>query len=143
MPKKKIIHVVLANPDEWSDKSKQSVSYQCNFVKEYKDIHYHCRRCKKASIFTAEDQKYAYEVKKFYIDQKRILCRECWEQSNEITNRIQICEGKWAKSKNQLKDDCEFLSVWLDLLSRRQQYEPYRPNTAIQNMLKKLIIGKT
>lgn len=132
-------NLIPANPENWSEKSKQSVAYDFGFRKEYGDIHYQCRRCKKPSIFTAEQQKYTYEVKKAYIDQRRILCTECWKESNEIAGRIRSCEELWADSKEALKNNFEFLSEWLNLLARHEEYVPYKPNTAIKNMLEKLL----
>lgn len=92
-----------------------------------------------SSVFTAVEQQYAYEVKKAYIDQKRFLCSECWLQSNEISDAIKSCEEMWATSKEKLKSDFQFLSEWLDFLIRRDEYVPYKPNTAIKNMLSKLL----
>jgi hypothetical protein len=45
----------------------------------------------------------------------------------------------WAASKLQLSEDRDFLSKWLQLLTTQEEYVPYRPNTAIKNMLAKLL----
>jgi hypothetical protein len=137
--KEKQGNVVPADPTQWSEKGKRSVAFHFNFIKEYRDIHYQCWRCRKPSVFTAEDQKYTYEAKKAYIDQRRILCSDCWEQLNEIAAAIRVCEERWASSKDKLKNDLGFLSEWLGFLNRRDEYVPYRSNTAIKNMLLKLI----
>lgn len=136
--KEKPSNVAPADPAQWGEKSKRSVAFQFNFVREYKDIAYKCWRCQTPSIFTAEDQKYTHEEKKAYIDQRRILCAGCWEQSNEIADEIQRCEERWAASKNELKSNPDFLSEWLCLLNRRDEYG-YKSNTAIKNMLQKLL----
>lgn len=138
--KSKATNAIPACPENWSEKSKQSVPYQGNFIKEYRDIQYSCWRCQKPSVFSAEDQKYTYEVKKAYIDQKRKFCSDCWQQSNAIAEAIQNCEEKWERSNDKLKSNPEFLSEWLNLLVRRDEYEPYKSNTAIKNMLKKLLL---
>lgn len=62
--KEKPSNVVPADPAQWGEKSKRSVAFQFNFVREYKDIAYKCWRCQTPSIFTAEDQKYTYEEKR-------------------------------------------------------------------------------
>ena len=129
--------IVPADPDQWSEKSKQSYSY--HYTKEYKDIAYKCWRCGKEEVFTAEDQKYTYEVKKAYIDQQRILCHDCWKQSLEVANDIRKCEQQWAESKEILRNDPGFLSKWLELLESRDEYVPYGSNTAAKSMLKKLL----
>ena len=129
--------VVKADPTLWSEKSKQSYAYYC--VTTYQDKDYNCWRCGKKSVFTAVDQKYTYEVRKAHYWQQRILCQECWRQKNAITSKIQDCERKWATSKATLQNDREFLQSWLDLLVSREEYVPYRPNTAIKNMLAKIL----
>jgi len=53
---------VAADPRQWSEKSQRSVS--AAWKKEYVDIPYSCWRCKKAAVFSAEDQKYSFEIKK-------------------------------------------------------------------------------
>ena len=134
------INVVPADPLQWSQQSQRSVSF--HWVKEYKDIEYKCWHCEKSAVFSAEDQKYTYEVKKAPIDQRRILCPECWGQSQVIAKDIRACEEKWAESKNSLKNDADFLSHWLQLLLSREAYVPYKPNTAAKNMLRKLLDEK-
>lgn len=55
---------VKADPTRYSKQSLQS--YGARLTKEYTDIGYSCWRCKKQNIFTAEDQKHSFEVKKNY-----------------------------------------------------------------------------
>lgn len=131
------IHSVPADPSKWSEKSQQTVSF--HFKKEYRDIAYSCWRCKISAVFSAEDQRYTYEVRKAPIDQRRILCTECWRQLLELDRDIAICNQQWADSKNALRSDKEFLANWLNLLTSREQYVPYHPNTAAKNMLLKLL----
>ena len=130
-------NVVAADPEQWSEKSKQSYSF--HYIKEYKDISYNCWHCRKEAIFTADDQKYTYEVHKARIDQQRSLCHECWMESLKIAKSIEEREKKWLESKETLKKDNEFLSEWLELLENREKYVAYKPNTAAKNMLKKCI----
>jgi Probable zinc-ribbon domain len=134
---KKINTIVLANPSQWSEKDQGSVAF--HFTKEYTDIEYKCWRCKKSAVFSANDQKYTFEVKKAPIDQRRSLCQECWENSLIIKHDIRLCEEKWAESKKTLKNDTDFLSHWFQLLVSLEEYVTYKPNTAAKNMLKKLI----
>ena len=137
MPLPKRTSSVPADPTQWSEKSKHSVSFQ--FTTEYHDISYSCRRCNKSAVFTAQDQKYTFEVKKASIDQQRLLCEECWKERLVVERDIGACEEQWAESKSSLRGDREFLTRWLNLISAREQYVPYRPNTAAKNMLGKLI----
>ena len=128
---------VPADPEQWSEKSKQSISYW--YVREYTDITYDCWHCKAGCVFTAQDQKYTFETKKASVDQRRILCDACWTESNRIRKELRDCEEQWAKAKPQLKGDKAFLSRWSDLLIGLEAYVPYRPDTAKKNMLAKLI----
>jgi hypothetical protein len=50
-----------------------------------------------------------------------------------------LSQNIWAESKDTLKNDLTFLSNWLQLLLEYEKYKPYKGNTAIKNMLKKLI----
>jgi hypothetical protein len=131
------INSVPADPSKWSEKSQHSVTF--HWVKEYTDIDYNCWRCKKAAVFSAADQKYTYEVKKAPIDQRRILCAECWRELLEVGSNIKQCKQQWAESKNSLRSNAEFLTKWLDLLTTCETYVPYHPNTAAKNMLRKLL----
>ena len=63
---------IPADPSQWSEKSKRSVSFF--FTSKYEDREYKCWSCGKLATFTAEDQKYTYEVRKASIDQRRVLC---------------------------------------------------------------------
>ena len=130
---------VRADPNQWSEKSKRSVSFELGFIKEYTDIDYKCWRCGRRSVFTAEEQKYTYEVKKAYIHQKRILCSNCWKESNEITNQLDACEKRWKESKTELKHEQEFLSEWLELVIKHEKYVPCEHDAAKKNMLQKLL----
>jgi hypothetical protein len=129
--------VLPADSTKWSEKSQRTLS--ADFIKEYTSLHYNCWRCQAASTFTAADQKYTYEVKKAPIDQRRILCGECWNRSHQIASALESCRQQWAESKVSLSGDRSFLQCWLDLLHEREQYVPYQPNTAIKNMLRKLL----
>src|ERR1700728_1154834 len=70
---------IPADPRQWSEKSKRSVSFF--FTSKYEDREYKCWSCGKLATFTAEDQKYTYEFQKASIDQQRVLCEECWKTS--------------------------------------------------------------
>jgi hypothetical protein len=128
---------VPADPEQWSEKSKQSVSY--HYVREYTDIEYSCWRCKANCVFSAEDQKYTFEVKKASVDQRRLLCESCWSESHKVRAMIADCDSQWASSKATLQQDKLFLEQWLELLVRLEQFVPYKPDTAKKNMLKKLL----
>ena len=128
---------VLADPEQWSEKSKQSVAF--GFRREYQDQAYNCWHCQAAAIFTAQDQKYTFEVKKASIDQRRVLCEACWLESNRLQASLRECETQWCQSKVQLQVDKTFLGRWLDLLEALEKYVSYKPDTAKKNMLSKFL----
>jgi hypothetical protein len=121
----------------WSERSQLSLS--AHYVKEYTDHHYVCWRCKRKAVFSAADQKHTFEVKKAPIDQRRTLCTECWRGLLEIDRDIKLCEQQWAESKKSLRLNADFLTKWLGLLVLREEFVPYRPDTAAQGMLRKLL----
>lgn len=128
---------VPADPTQWSEKSKQSAAY--GFIREYRDKPYKCWNCQAECVFTAEDQKYTYEIKKASIDQRRALCANCWSESNRIRAALRACEEQWAEGKAKLKSDKPFLIRWSELLVALEAYVPYKPDTAKKNMLSKLL----
>ena len=128
---------VKADTNQWSRQSRQS--YAVYDTKEYVDIEYFCWRCGKPDVFTAEDQRHSFEVKKNYVWQQRILCRPCWAEANGIRKALNARQAQWAKSKASLQKDNSFLSDWLQLLTKLEEYVPYRADTAKKNMLTKLI----
>jgi hypothetical protein len=128
---------VAADPNEWSEKSKQSVAF--HFMREYVDAPYKCRRCDAACVFTAEDQKYTFEVKKASIDQRRTFCRSCWSESHALKAKLADCDARWVDAKSVLQADREFLAGWLDLLTRWEQFAPYKQDVAKINMVRRLL----
>jgi Probable zinc-ribbon domain len=137
MGQKTKINSVPADPTKWSERSQHSISF--HYVREYDDTTYNCRRCKKSAIFSAADQQYTYEVKKAPIDQRRILCADCWRESLAIERDIKLCEQRWSESKTALRSDASFLTGWMELLTSQEGYVPYHPNVATKNMLRKLL----
>jgi hypothetical protein len=129
--------VAPANPRLWSEKSQRSVS--ASWTKEYRDIPYQCWRCQAEAVFTAQDQKYTFEVLKAPIDQRRTLCEDCWRESLTIDQDLKKFEVHWRAEKSVLRKDREFLAGWLRLLETREEYVAYKPDTAKKNMLKKLL----
>lgn len=137
MKKKAPLSVVPANPANWSPQSQRSVSAE--WTKEYTSFRYNCWRCRASALFSAEDQRYTYEVKKAPIDQNRILCEDCWRRSNQIAAELSKFEQDWAESKQALQLDKAFLERGARLLDERDQYVPYRSDTAKKNMLARLL----
>ncbi len=128
---------VAAAPELWSERSKQSTAFCLR--RDYQDKLYNCWHCQAASVFTAQDQKYTFEVLRASIDQRRFLCKVCWLESNRIRAALRDCEEQWSLSKAQLQADEIFLGRWLGLLLALEKYVPYKPDTGKKNMLSKLL----
>lgn len=129
--------VVAADPNQWSEQSKHSVAF--HFKREYVDESYKCWRCGTACIFTALDQKYTFEVKKASIDQRRKLCAVCWSESHHLRESLSEHDARWAAEKKNLQYNREFLSEWLALLTRWNEFAPYKQDVAKMNMLSKFL----
>ncbi|MCG7964766.1 MAG: zinc-ribbon domain containing protein [Candidatus Thiodiazotropha taylori] len=126
-------------PVDSSKWSKESLGIPVPPPAYYRDEEYRCWHCRKPAIFTARDQKYAYEVKQRYFWQRRRLCGECWSRANQIKARLEEYENDWSKSKQKLLMDREALANWLKLLVELEGYTPYRQKKKKKNMLKKLL----
>jgi hypothetical protein len=126
-------NTVPADPTQWSEESQRSVSFE--WVREYKDLRYTCWNCKREAVFSASDQKYTYEVRKANINQRRVLCEPCWNESNRVAGELAQCDEQWAGAKDKLRTDSAFLIRWLDLLTLSETYT-YKRDTAKKNMLK-------
>jgi hypothetical protein len=131
------VGTVAADPSQWSAASQRSISF--HYTTRYVDIPYNCWRCKRATVFTAADQKHTYEVSKAPIDQRRILCNECWHQLQVIEGELAGCRARWLSSKPSSLKDTAFLSRWLELLVSREEHVPYHHDIATRKMLQKLL----
>jgi hypothetical protein len=129
--------MVPVNPDHWSESSKRSVTYLVAPA-FYKDIQYQCKRCGKAAIFTATEQKLSYESKKSYIHQRRLLCPDCSKTRVQIERDLKRFAAQWLLNKEKLKRDPQHLVQWQKLLAAHQECGGRR-NIALISMLKKLL----
>ncbi|VAW68250.1 hypothetical protein MNBD_GAMMA09-1762 [hydrothermal vent metagenome] len=135
--KKIIFNTVKADPSQWSGKSKNSLAYE--FTQTYKDIKYNCRYCNEKTMYSAKEQKYQHEIKKVHIDKTRVLCNKCWKKSLKVKKDLRNFENKWNDEKNSLKSDADFMNSWHELLLLQDIFKPCKSNTAIKNMLTKLL----
>jgi hypothetical protein len=142
-PRKLVVHLKRkqrtqpVNPNHWSESSKRSGIFQTP-PSHYEDIAYRCARCGEPAVFTAADQKLAFEGRKAYIWQRRVLCPECWGERQRIEHGIRECQTRWRDRKSELQRDREFLRHWLGLLERHPEYGG-RKNHAGINMLRRLV----
>jgi hypothetical protein len=128
---------VAADPEQWSEQSKHSVAY--HYKRDYVDKPFKCWRCSAACTFTALDQKYTFEIKKASIDQRRKFCATCWSESNQLRAALSEYDARWAAEKSGLRTNIEFLTEWLELLTRWKQFAPYNHDIAKINMVRRLL----
>lgn len=129
--------LVAADPSKWAPKSQQSVAF--HFMRVYVDEPYVCRSCGRDCVFTAQDKKYTFEIKKASIDQRRSLCAECWSDSHRVRAALTERESRWAENRAALREDPDFLRDWLDLLQQWQAFNAYKVDVARINMLRRLL----
>ena len=130
---------VRINKDAWSEESKESLSYE--FAKKYyENINYSCRKCKKNTIYSAEEQKRTYEILKCYIEKQRVLCGECYKKYNILVKKIKEYESLWAKETINSKKNATYLKKWLSAINEMSSYGKSK-NEAMANNLLKLISG--
>ena len=128
---------VKINKDAWSEDSKESLSY--TFAKKYyENINYLCRKCRKNAIYTAEEQKQTYEVKKCYIEINRVLCLECYKKYNTLKKQIKEYESLWVKETSNSKKNASYLKEWLSAINEMPLYGKPK-NEAMAKNLHKLI----
>jgi hypothetical protein len=113
-------HRVQANPSRWSEESRRSLA--SGYTDYYRDITYVCIHCDAHAVFTAEEQRKAFEVEKRYIWHRRNLCGECWRERREVERTLQECREMWTKQRSSLQNDRGFLADWLFALELHPQY---------------------
>ena len=131
MRKGDALETVAADPEKWSVKSKQSVTYELGYTRAYQDIEYSCWRCQAPSVFTAEQQQQAFEVRKAYIDQRRILCEACWQVRRGLEASAREYRSRWKQRKSALQKERPFLSRWLECLEALPGYSAPRDTAEI------------
>jgi Probable zinc-ribbon domain len=128
---------VLCDPDCWSAESKRSVAYEFR-PPMYRDKAYRCRRCGAPDVFTAADQKHAFEVRKANISQQRVLCEACHRGRAGLEQQAGECRRRWAAERGTLVRDSCFLRQWLEVLESLPGYGGANDEASI-TMLRRLI----
>lgn len=123
--------------DKWSEASKRSYAYYYGRA-VYPDIAYICRKCSAKAVFTGEEQKESFEVKKNYIHQRRTLCSPCNAELFRLKKTNSALQERWVKEKTILQRDAAFLTEWLNVLDRFPSFGS-RIGGAMQVRLKRLL----
>jgi len=115
--------------EQWSQSSKQSYEYELCSEGSYGDLHYNCAKCGAAAVFTAEEQKHSFEVKKNDIRQQRIHCPACNAELFRLRTRERACQARWSADRKTLARDEAFLREWLGILVAIPRYAPRYRNS--------------
>lgn len=113
---------VLMDREKWSESSKRSFAYSGSSMTCYENISYRCRKCSQPSVFTAEEQKIAHEIRKEYIWRRKTLCSDCYSNLELLRNKEKQFQEEWAENKEVLKTDYKFLCAWLVVLEDVPSY---------------------
>jgi hypothetical protein len=89
-------------------------------------------------VFTAEQQKYTYEVKKALIYQEHVLCERCFKERNKLEAASKAFLQSWSKNKAALKAKPGQLIRWREIVELLPKYG-VRQDTARIRMLARLI----
>ena len=97
----------------------------------YEDIHYACIHCSAPSTFTTEAQKDAFESRKAYLWQRRVLCENCFGVRRASECELRAIRSRWRGSRADVRRDPAALQRWLDLLLSLPAYGARRDVAAI------------
>jgi hypothetical protein len=128
---------VPVDKELWSEKARGSLDHV--FAEAfYEDKPFNCRACGMSSVFTAEQQKYTYEVKKEYTWVQHVLCPVCFERRNKLAAESTASLAVWVRDRAVLTTNAMFLQRWKQVLEDLPQYG-IRKDTARIRMLQKLL----
>ena len=123
--------------DLWSPKSRGGLDEF--FAGEfYEDKSFVCRACGRPGVFTAEQQKYTYEVKKALVYQEHVLCERCFKERNRLAAAAKVFLESWSADRAALKAKPGQLARWKEVLELLPKYG-VRQDTARIRMLARLI----
>ena len=112
---------VALDTSRWSQASRLSMA--CELAGDhYRDRPSTCRNCGDGFVFTAQQQREAYEVRKAYIWQQRVLCAPCWRQRVHLLGELKRIRSRWARERACVKRDRQALRQWRDVLAQLPRY---------------------
>jgi peptide subunit release factor 1 (eRF1) len=97
-----------------------------------------CTKCGKTFLFTAEEQKIAFEINKEYISKPKHRCNECQLELEVIQNRERNLQLAWNENSKVLRADREFLNEWITILELIPTFRK-KKNCSTITMLRKAL----
>ncbi len=122
---------------QWSEESKRSLHYR-SAPDVYEDKLFACRKCGCQAVFTAEQQKREYEVKKANTLQQHVLCQTCFVVRHELGAESSSFAERWQNDKARFKNEPQAIRRWIEVLNLLPQYGGYKDAGRIR-MLAKLL----
>jgi hypothetical protein len=114
--------VVAVDVSKWSDASRRLLAFRST-PKVYEDLPYRCRSCGREDVFTAEQQKHAYEIKKnLWPLQQHVLCSLCFSDWQKLLSEAEALKQLWEADSSRLKGDIAALERWLAVLKLLPKY---------------------
>ena len=129
---------ILIDRTQWSQSSQRSSGHYDSRANQYENISYQCVKCELIAIFTAEEQKYSYEVKKQFIRRIPNLCATCQTKLESLLATEKEFQQSWSVNSHALKSNVVFLKDWLTLLREIHTFGKATNYTMVKGILKLL-----
>jgi hypothetical protein len=124
---------------QWSKASlNSSGGHYDDRATHYENISYRCKKCEVSCVFSAEDQKRAYEIEKRFVWWLPSLCPPCLTEVEALLDEARQSQELWDKRKAELKSDREFLERWIYVLVQISAYGK-KANTDMITMLRRCL----
>ena len=125
---------VSINRALWSRSSQRSAGghYDASAT-HYEGIRYRCRACEVNCIFSAQEQRVAYEVNKKYVWWLPALCATCSERLIALRATDKLHQAQWNQQRQSLAADRTFLESWLAVIQGLRAHG--KPNDSMERML--------
>lgn len=88
----------------------------------YEGLRARCSKCGSSFIFSAQEQKYAFEVEHRYPGWLPTLCPACSREWKAVERELLKFEYSWETNRDALASDRDFLNEWQALLRSAQPY---------------------
>lgn len=130
--------------NEWSDESLRSYQsggswiYAGSDPESYENVANTCVRCERPFVFTAEEQKVAYEERKEFIWKRIKRCNNCQLELQQLQKKNSEFQSAWNNKDDDLQTNAGFLNEWLKVLELIPLYGKKADRSAIEMLRKAL-----
>ncbi|WP_444931495.1 hypothetical protein ACJJIF_06880 [Microbulbifer sp. SSSA002] len=108
---------------KWSDSSqKSSGGHYDSRATHYENISYSCRTCSCSCVFSAQDQKEAYEIQKRFVWWIPSRCSKCQEKLDKLLDKERQYQALWNSDKEKVKKDKSLVVDWLKVIREIDAY---------------------